>query len=191
MRRTGQPLIIPALGTQRRIQALMTLGWSMTAIAGQFGDRRGNVRRILETTTISRRFATKIADAYDELSMKIPYGTDRHSRSMIARTRAYAARRRWLPPLAWDDIDTDTEPAATERSSDVDEVAVRLATEGHLVRLTPAERRACVEILHAKSYSDALIAETIHCTSKTVERIRDELNLPAHDPEEIITRRAA
>jgi hypothetical protein len=192
MNATGQPLMVDATGTRRRLQALMTLGWSLPAIAERLGDRGPNIRRLLFAERLTRRFADRIAAVYDALCMIRPAGHDRTSNAAIARTRIFAARRGWLPPLAWDDIDNDPEPAQAEADNDVDEIAVELAIQGRPVHLTPAERRACVAALHAKRYSDPLIAETIRCNVKTVGRIRDELHLPAHEQDDdVLTRRAA
>lgn len=194
MNATGQPLMVDATGTRRRLQALMALGWSLPAIAERLGDRGPNVRRLLSVERLTRRFADRIATVYDALCMTRPAGHDRTSNAAIARTRIFAARRGWLPPLAWDDIDTDPEPVqpGSEDVVDVDDIAIELACKGRPVRLTPAERRACVAILHEKRYSDPLIAETIRCNPKTVGRIREELHLPAHDQDDdVITRSAA
>lgn len=191
MHRTGQPLMVDATGTHRRLQALMAIGWSLPAIAARLGDRGPNIRRVLLAPRLTRRFADRIAAVYEDLCMIRPVGHDRTSIAAIARTRIFAARRGWLPPLAWDDIDNDPQPAAADNDAEVDQVAVDLAIAGKHVRLTPAERRACVAILHAKHYSDGLIAETIGCASKTVERIRGELSLAAYDQNDLIDRAAA
>jgi len=191
MNRTGQTLMVDATGTHRRLQALMAIGWSLPAIAAHLNDRGPNIRRVLLAPRLTRRFADRIAAVYEDLCMTRPVGHDRTSIAAIARTRIFAARRGWLPPLAWDDIDTDPEPAAPERPGEVDHVAVDLAIHGQKVRLSPADRRACVELLHAQRYSDGLIADTIGCTSKTIGRIRDELGLAAHDQNDLIDRTAA
>ena len=106
--------------------------------------------------------------------------------------RRLAERHGWLPPLAWDDPDTDPEPPAVDRDLElVDDIAVALALQGDGPRLTPAERRICVRTLWARRYSDNLIAATIRCDAKTVGRIREELELPAFDLTELIEHRAA
>lgn len=191
MNRTGHTLMVDATGTHRRLQALMAIGWSLPAIAAHLNDRGPNIRRVLLAPRLTRRLADRIAAVYENLCMTRPAGHDRTSIAAIARTRIFAARRGWLPPLAWDDIDTDPHPATVESTRDVDEVAVELATHGHKVRLTPAERRACVRRLHAQRHSDGRIADTIGCDEKTVGRIRDELGLAAYDQNDLVDRSTA
>lgn len=109
---TGRALAIPAIGTQRRIQALMALGWTTTDIAHACGwTHRNRVRQILggqkgrPTRWVTRTTAAKVGQVYDRLSMTLPEmnGPRRRSRSM-------ALRLGYAPPLAWDDIDTDPAP---------------------------------------------------------------------------------
>lgn len=117
MTRTDQPLIIPATGTHRRIQALMCLGWSMADIARLLGDRGSNVRRIMRSPTITRRFATRFARVYDELSWQVPAPTTQYRRASITRAKGIAARNGWHPPLAWNDIDNDPAPLTVRRAA--------------------------------------------------------------------------
>jgi hypothetical protein len=102
---------------------------------------------------------------------------------MSQRARRLAARYRWAPAFAWDDIDTDPAVPTTEKDAGapdpIDDIAVELALAGLGVRLTPGERRACVRVLHSKRWSDEAIAARLRCASKTVGRIREELGLPA------------
>lgn len=183
--------LIDATGTRRRIQALMALGWSQGAIAAAASTDQNRVSSQLHADRVTRAGAAKIAAAYERLSFRIPATDTLGARMGVSRVRAIARRNNYAPPLAWDDIDTDPEPATAEPSAAVDDVAVDLAVHGHRVRLTPAERRACVVLLHAQRYSDGLIGDTIGCTSKTVERIRAELHLAAHDQNDVIDRSAA
>lgn len=99
----GVPAQAPALGTQRRIQALAALGWRMADIANAAGYTRGHeaVTRLLRVPTVQRKTADRIATAYDQLSGK-------PGPSNVVRTNAQ--KRGWAPPLAWDDIDNDPAP---------------------------------------------------------------------------------
>lgn len=207
-RDTFRGALIDATPTRRRIQALMALGWSQPQIAKAAGSDQNRVSSQLHAERITRGGAAKVAAAYELLSFRLPPTTTRNERVGVNLVRALARRNRWLPPLAWDDIDNDPDPRAAltntgeggEEGAEeagapapiLDDVAIDLAIQGHPVHLTPAERRACVAALHAKRYSDPLIAETIRCNVKTVGRIRDELHLPAHEQDDdVLTRRAA
>ncbi len=105
----NDPRAIPAVGSQRRIQALMCLGWSSSDIADAAGwTHRNQVFRILRgqkgrpCSWLRKQTAEKIVQVYAELSMRLPEMTpQRH------RTVAYAKRYGYAPPLAWDDADLD------------------------------------------------------------------------------------
>lgn len=137
---------IPALGVQRRIQALMSLGWTSTDIASECGlSNRNGVLRILHGQKgkpcrwVERKTYRRFAEAYERLCMTIPDHTP-----IRARTRAIAARKGYLPPLVWDDIDTDPEPRNVETSSGIDEVKVQRVLDGRPMRCTPAEQAEVV-----------------------------------------------
>lgn len=182
---------VDATGTRRRIQALMCLGWSHLALERLTGIRHEVLSSQLYSPTVTRSSANRMVDLYDRLSLTTPPTTTTSERISVNRTRALARRRGWAPPLAWDDIDNDDAPAELIGEIDVDEVAVELALAGRRVRITPAERRVCVRILHSRQWSDGAIAAQLRCADKTVGRIRDELNLPAWSLEELEVQVAA
>lgn len=86
-------------GTVRRLQALVAIGWTITALAGMIGTSVSNLgplvagkRGVLKST------ADRVCDIYDQLWDSPPPET-----VQAQRARKMAADRRWLPPLAWDD----------------------------------------------------------------------------------------
>lgn len=132
---------VDATGTRRRTQALVALGWSLTAQATRLGRTIQNHKYVLTTDRVTIRTARLVASLYDELSIVTPPPS-----FSATRARRWAQRNGWAPPLAWDD-DTIDDPAAQPNLGDpesdadlVDEVAVRRALAGDRVRLTPAER---------------------------------------------------
>lgn len=182
---------IPARGTQRRIQALVARGWSQTKIAERVGMTPSNFGGIQLRDQVSVATHRAVAAAYDELWSALPPKDAWRDSIAYSRSIRYARDRRWLPPLAWDDIDNDIEPPVQDEPGGIDETAVELAILGERVRLTPEERRECVKRLHAARWSDGRIAATIHCATKTVERIRAELGLAAYAQNELRDRGAA
>lgn len=182
---------IPARGTQRRLQALVTRGWSQSKLAERLGFERSNFGSLMQRDRVTVATHRAVASLYDELWGELPPRVEWRDKIAYSRTLKYAAARRWLPPLAWDDIDHDIEPPVADGSDGLDEIAVELAISGERVRLTPEERRECVRRLHAERWSDRRIAETIGCSDKTVLRIREELNLAAFDQNDLRDRGAA
>ncbi|OIU88625.1 hypothetical protein [Microbacterium sp. AR7-10] len=184
--------VIPAVGTHRRIQALVCNGWSLNAIAARIGIHASNMTTLMRRDQVTKATHQAVAALFAELwDVQAPASTW-HEKSSSTRAVRFAQARRWLPDLAWDDPDTDVEPPAVEGSDDlVDEMAVDLALMGERPRLTPAERRECVRRLHRERWSDGRIAETIGCNPKTVERIRGELELAAFDHTELRAKGAA
>lgn len=183
--------LVPALGTHRRIQALVCNGWSLNAIGTRLGIDPGNMTTLLHRAQVRKATHQAVEALFAELwNVQAPASTW-HEKASATRAIRFAKARRWLPPLAWDDPDTDRERPTVESDDLVDEMVVELALQGERPRLTSAERRECVTRLHRRRWSDGLIADTIGCNSRTVERIRDELGLIAFDQTELRTRGAA
>lgn len=138
------PMTIPAIGTQRRIQALQAIGWRITDIADALGlaTTRGvcaPLWQLMKRDHVRRSTAERIANLYDRWCMTPGPAANRN--------RAMAVRRGWAPPLAWNDIDDPDElprglRATRPRKTDVDPVAVERSLAGRLAasELTHAER---------------------------------------------------
>jgi AraC-like DNA-binding protein len=90
---------VDGAGTRRRIQALMTLGWTSQDLADRIGYTRTYVTALTGRERATAAAAQRVRRAYGELSMRIPPDT-----ALARRTRSFAARKGWLPPLAWDDL---------------------------------------------------------------------------------------
>lgn len=188
------PVLISAVGTHRRIQALQYAGWSLQRQARILGVSMQSIQSILQRPRILPATAAHFARVYSILWDQTPPMGTPGERSATSRSRINARRRGFAPALAWDD-DTIDDPAAkpegiatgTEalRVGDVDDIAVQLAVAGERVRLTPAERRIVVRILHARIWSDSRIANYADCDIRTVTRIRDQLGLPGWSMREL------
>lgn len=135
-------LYIDALGSIRRIRALMAIGWRLADIdeAAGYTARRANwAHNITSQGRVHVDTAEKVARVYDRLCMT-PGPSD--------RLRAMSARSGWAPPLAWDNIDDPLEqPRGLKSDRDqtsVDPVVVERLLSG--VR-TPSTRAEKVEAL--------------------------------------------
>lgn len=129
--------LTPSAGTQRRLQALMVLGWPLTQIQQTCG--LSALGRCLTRDLVTARTARAVRDFYDTHWTTGPTAGDRRAQAVIDRTRARAEQAGWLPPLAWDDDTIDDPdvptPAHTRRPAKgwqriyVDDIA-ELATQG-------------------------------------------------------------
>lgn len=101
---------VPAIGTARRIQALATIGWTLTEVASAIGWTVQNLARLVSPSTagVAVRTARDVAGLYERLSMTAPSGPG------AKRARAMARRHGWVPPLAWNEGAID-DPKAQPR----------------------------------------------------------------------------
>lgn len=96
---------VDATGTRRRLQALMAIGHNAPAVAAVCdlsADMISYLRKPSKITrpNVHRNTAAQVVKAYELLSMTP--GAD-------AKARTHAARLRYAPPLAWDNIDNPRE----------------------------------------------------------------------------------
>lgn len=166
-------------GMRRRVQALACLGWSVAALAAELGVTRSVLSDRLRRTSTNVRTHREIAALFDRLWNTPPAPADEAGQRMIARTRRRALAAGWVPPLGWDDIDTDEEPPAGEEAG-VDEIAVAFAVQGARVELTREERLLALTQLHARGHSDKTLARMLCVCDRTIARDREHLGLPAN-----------
>lgn len=168
---------IGATGTQRRLQALATLGWSTQQQALRSELTARTLRRILSSDSITAASARAVRELYEHLQATPAPRRTPQERAAAQKTAARARAAGWLPPEAWDDdLDDDDDEKKSEPGppdqDDVDQVAVERAMSGQRVQLTPAERRAAVAQLTRRGISARRIAELLHTTSRTIVRMR-------------------
>lgn len=124
MRAYGRPISVPAIGTNRRLQALMAIGWTGTYLSERLGVKRGNLRVNPKYPSVNIKTANAVKALYEELVV-----CDGPS----MRTRTRAEKRGWATPDQWLGRDMD-DPAATPAqveagSAELDEVAVERAVK--------------------------------------------------------------
>lgn len=164
-----------ATGTHRRVRALQALGHAQRTLAARLGGMTpAAIGKILERGRVHTKTAAAVAEVYEALCM---------TPGTCTRTANAAAKKGWLPPLAWDDIDSDDAPASTHDTADrdVDEVAVLRATHGRIspARITRAERADAVARLAAQGRPSRQIAEIVGVSWSTVQRDHDMLAMLA------------
>lgn len=91
-------------GTQRRLQALASRGWSPRALQEATGIPAAD---ITAATGDARQtwpaLDRQVAAAYERLWNQEAPAATRHEQALASAARAGAAQRNWAPPMAWDD----------------------------------------------------------------------------------------
>lgn len=105
---------VPALGTHRRIQALVARGWSLTKISHRLDMQVGNFWRMMQRDQVVASTHRRMVEIYEDLWDQEPPHDEWHSKAAYTRSMNYARKHGWLPPLAWDDIDDPTEHPEAE-----------------------------------------------------------------------------
>lgn len=100
---------VESVGTARRIQALMVLGYPVTLQADMAGLAKGILHRALAGEPVARSSRDRIRDLYERLCMTRWEPEDPWGRGKSTLARKTAQARTWAPPLAWDDIDDPNE----------------------------------------------------------------------------------
>ena len=167
---------VDATGTRRRLQALVAVGWAQAWLARELHRSPANLRRSMTSESVTARTAQLVNDMYERLWDAPPPRQTIAQRNASAAARAHATQRRWLPPLAWDDIDENPDPNQPDTlgdDSDLDEIAIERAITGDTrVRLTHAEQIEVVRRMSERGRSIRTIAEMLSTSKRTVSRHR-------------------
>lgn len=98
---------VPILGTRRRVQALMRIGWPREEISYRLGyAQRTTVLKLINQDRCRATTAARVTALYRQLEC-----TPGPSR----RTAGRAALLGYPPPIAWDDIDDPDEQPKTDQ----------------------------------------------------------------------------
>lgn len=91
---------LPALGTMRRLRALIAIGYQKKELADALGMSLANLSRILtgERSYVSPETEVKVKELFDVWQMH-----PKNNRRSILK----AERRGWAPPFAWDEESID------------------------------------------------------------------------------------
>lgn len=137
---------VPAIGTVRRLQALVAFGYTRTFLGERIGWSATNIPRLLDPATehVNADTARKVAALFADLQM---------TPGPSVRARNDGQRRGWAPPLAWDEDTIDDPTAQPDLGSEE--------------RLSFAERYT--ELRHL-GFNDAEIAARMGITEASLER---------------------
>ena len=167
--------LVPSAGARRRVEALMTLGWSQQAIAQLLGWQPNRVSSLRGKARVEVASAAAVAGLYDRLwASPAPTGTPAE-RWSSSRTRNYAARCGFVPPLGWDDETIDNpsaRPAVRVKDGRIRDARPTDAATGTLASMARAERLDAVLRLSERGLSAAAIAARLGTTERSVTRYR-------------------
>jgi AcrR family transcriptional regulator len=106
-----------AIGTRRRLQALIALGYPAAWLARRLGVEPRRVSRVAGgiTATVTRRMHVAVCDLYDQLWDVRPPEQTPAERRAAAAARAVAAGNGWPTPMGLDDDRID-DPAYQPRA---------------------------------------------------------------------------
>lgn len=93
--------------THRRLQALVALGWSMSELGRRLGITypTNAIPVIKGERRVTVATARKAEALFEALCMTLPPETNKWQRISATRSRRFAQRHGWVPPLALDDLD--------------------------------------------------------------------------------------
>lgn len=107
--------IVDGIGTRRRLQALVAIGWTQSSLATQLGMSPSNFGRLIAgEAPVIHATTTAVRALYDRTWSTPPVADNATQRGVANRSRRYAAKRGWLPPLAWDDDLIDDPDAVSD-----------------------------------------------------------------------------
>lgn len=149
--------IVDAIGTTRRLQALVAIGYNQEQLCEIVGTDRSSLSLLIrgKIPRIQIKTAQMVTEAYDRISMTP--GT-----SHAARARAH--RKGWVPPLAWDDDEIDDPTARPDIG------------KHHRVTYTERYRE-----LRELGYNDLEIAKKFGVQARGLKRQLDRYGLPVSE----------
>lgn len=100
---------VPAIGSRRRLEALMWNGWSGSSLAHRLGVEPANLFYFRGTTTVTQATHDAVVALFDELWDVAPPCATHREKISVARTKRLARERNFAPPAAWDDLDDPAE----------------------------------------------------------------------------------
>lgn len=180
---------VPSIGTQRRLQALVALGWSQSKLAAELGLTPANFgTTIHHSGQVYESTARAVRELYERLWHTPPPEESHRDKISASRARSTAAGNGWAVPMAWDD-DTIDDPHAQPVTGDakddeVDPVAVERACAGERpTKLRPVDRAAAIRRMANDGVAPTTIARRLRIALRNV---KPHLEEPAPQAQEVV-----
>lgn len=133
---------VPIVGTRRRLEGLVALGFPQAYLARRLGMLPSNLGSMLQRQQVVKSTADAVIALYKELSTATP---ESHGVTKVGTSRArnYGEKHGWVVPALWEDDeldDPDATPWTPEESGKRDENAALVENVEFLVKtgVTPA-----------------------------------------------------
>ena len=163
--------MIGSRGSQRRIQALCAVGYSLRWQADAIGTKFPNYQRILKQDKITKSMADRIDELYRRYGFETKRATDTHGKKSITIAKNNAKRHGWVAGAAWDDIDTDKLPNGKTNTRRARlEFRLNEVVNERPATFTDQERIVAIDHLKNLGWSFTRIAESLHMAPATVSR---------------------
>lgn len=170
---------VDATGSRRRLQALVTVGWSQRRLAARLGVDPANMSSLMKRPRVLATRARAIRGLYEELWDTVPECHSAQQRLAVARARQFAADRGWAKPMEWDEDAIDNPAASPHKDTAdpkwVDPVAVERALQGEAGPLSKAEAVEVARLGTERGMSALEIAKITDRSQRTIIRYRAEI----------------
>lgn len=150
----GIPGRVSPLGTQRRLQALIALGYTWTNLDAHLGNRMAEKFGSERLTYVFPSTHAKIFALYESLRDTMPPQTTSKERGAVTKAKRMAARRGWAAPDRWYDIDDPNERPdpgyddyRNQQDKSVDAVVVDRILSGDMTLARSATKAERVEVV--------------------------------------------
>jgi DNA-binding CsgD family transcriptional regulator len=147
--------LVPAAGTQRRLQALRALGYTGLYLAERFGYGPHRGLQMSRKPLVRAVTAHRVAELYQELA---------DTPGPSSRAREYARHRGWLLPIWWDDDSIDDPQTAPEGTRTYRQAGRVLVDDVTL------PRAARIALMTRRGLTTAEIAQRIGTLERYVRR---------------------
>jgi transposase len=107
---TAAPAKVNAIGSLRRLQALVALGWPLQEVARRTGISDQTMYNIARQPLILATTAAKVTAAYEQLKNTRASRSTTISAQQRNTARNRAASHRWPPPKYWDEVGAIDDP---------------------------------------------------------------------------------
>lgn len=98
---------VDATGSQRRLQALVALGFSLNWLAEYAGYGRSYFKVVLAQDRIGIDRVRAVTEVYERLWDKKPLPETPQQKNSVTKAKDHARKNGWPPPMAWDDDKID------------------------------------------------------------------------------------